>query len=133
MLLIRKSNSPRPSHVPNSLVHYRPPYWAGNSSYGAVFMIINTMNTTQKMGFNLTENWAIAAGRIYNVRDLWKHEHVGVAVRNWTVTLEPHDVAALLMTDAGPEPADELADGELAPPCAWPWLALQCTSPNGSL
>lgn len=78
------------------------------------------------------ENWAIRAGRQYNVRDLWKHEHVGIAIRNWTVTLESHDVAALLMTDAGPEPAEELADGEISPPCAWPFLALQCTSPNGS-
>ena len=80
---------------------YPPPYWGksssctewsdslsltvhhigGNSSYGQVFMIINTMDQTQTMGFNLTENWAIRAGRKYNVRDLWKHEHVGVAVR----------------------------------------------------
>ncbi|KXL47727.1 glycoside hydrolase family 27 protein [Acidomyces richmondensis BFW] len=111
---------------------YPPPYWGGNSSYGVVFMIINTMDTKQEMGFNLTENWAIRAGRQYNVRDLWKHEHVGIAIRNWTVTLESHDVAALLMTDAGPEPAEELADGEISPPCAWPFLALQCTSPNGS-
>jgi len=44
-------------------------------------MIINTLNSTQKMGFNLTENWAIRAGRQYKVRDMWKHEHVGVAVR----------------------------------------------------
>lgn len=53
----------------------------GNSSYGQIFMIINTMDQRQTMGFNLTENWAIRAGRKYNVRDLWKHEHVGVAVR----------------------------------------------------
>ena len=60
---------------------YPPPYWAGNSSYGAVFMIINTMSYTQKMGFNLTENWAIRAGRQYNVRDMWKHADIGIAVR----------------------------------------------------
>jgi len=52
---------------------------------------------------------------------------------NWTVTLGAHDVAALLLTDAGPEPAEEIADGTLAPLCAWPFLAGQCTSPNGSL
>lgn len=46
---------------------------------------------------------------------------------NWTVTLASHDVAALLMTDAGPEPS-----AELAPPCAYPFLDLQCTSANGS-
>lgn len=103
-----------------------PPYWSGNSSYGSVFMIINTADTVQTMSFNLTENWAVRAGRQYNVRDMWAHKHVGVAVRNWTVTLEPHDVAALLLTDAGPEPATA------EPPCAYPFLAHQCTAANGS-
>jgi len=38
---------------------------------------------------------------------------------NWTVTLELHDVAALLFTiDADSEAAEELADDELSPPCA---------------
>jgi alpha-galactosidase len=104
-----------------------PGYWAGNSSYGAVFMIINTQDTTQEMTFDLTENWAVRAGRQYKVRDMWLHADVGIAVRNWTVTLESHDVAALLLTDAGPEPAGA---GPL--PCAAPFLEWQCTSPNGS-
>lgn len=50
---------------------------------------------------------------------------------NWTVTLAPHDVAALLMVDAGPE-SEDLVDGSLEPPCAWPFLALQCAAGNGS-
>ncbi|KAK0951805.1 hypothetical protein LTS16_026353 [Friedmanniomyces endolithicus] len=70
----------------------------------------------QDMGINLTENWAVRAGRQYIVRDMRKHEHVGVAVRNWTVTIGAHDVAALLLTDAEGGPAQKLADGELAPP-----------------
>jgi hypothetical protein len=41
--------------------------------------------------------------------------------------LESHDVAPLLLTDAGPEPAGA---GPL--PCAAPFLEWQCTSPNGS-
>lgn len=105
-----------------------PPYWAGNSSYGAVFMIINTADHPQTMGFNLTENWAIRAGRQYKVRDMWAHKDVGIAVRNWTVTLDTHDVAALLLTDAGPEPVQAL---DLTP-CAPPFLLHQCTAPNGS-
>jgi len=109
-----------------------PPYWAGNSSYGAVFMLINFEDTTQEMGFNLTENWAVRAGRQYHVRDMWAHEDCGIAVRNWTVTLGSHDVAALLLTDAGPEPTQELVDDEGAPGCAWPFLVHQCTAPNGS-
>ncbi|KAK4551726.1 hypothetical protein LTR86_010962 [Recurvomyces mirabilis] len=109
-----------------------PPYWGGNSSYGAVFMIINYENTEQELGFNLTENWAIRAGRQYQVRDMWAHKNCGIAVRNWTLTVGPHDVAALLLTDAGPEPSQELADGEIAPPCAYPFLVHQCTAPNGS-
>ena len=102
-----------------------PPYWGGNSTYGAVFMIINTEDKVQTMKFDLTENWAVRAGRQYKVRDMWLHKDVGVAVRNWTVTLQPHDVAALLMTDAGPEPKGLW-------PCAPPFLAWQCTAPNGS-
>lgn len=107
-----------------------PGYWAGNSSYGAVFMIINTADFAQTLSFDLTENWAVRAGRQYRVRDMWAHSDVGVAVRNWSVSLQAHDVAALLMTDAGPEPADLEEEGYL--PCASPFLELQCTSPNGS-
>ena len=58
-----------------------PNYWAGNSSYGAVFMIINTSNETADIAFDLTENWAIRAGRQYHVRDMWAHANCGVAVR----------------------------------------------------
>jgi alpha-galactosidase len=106
---------------------FPPPYWAGISSKGPIFMIINTLNQTQKMSFDLTENWAIRAGRQYKVRDMWLHKNVGIAVRNWTVILEPHDVAALLMTDAGPEP-----NLPKSLPCAPPFLEWQCTAPNGS-
>lgn len=35
---------------------YPPPYWAGNSTKGPIFMILNTLDETQTMGFNLTEN-----------------------------------------------------------------------------
>lgn len=56
-------------------------YWSGNSSYGAVFMVLNSQDSSQEMFFNLTESWVIRAGRQYSVYDLWKHEEVGVAVR----------------------------------------------------
>ncbi|KAL5346434.1 hypothetical protein ACLOAV_008705 [Pseudogymnoascus australis] len=104
-----------------------PGFWAGTSSYGPVFMIINTLNETQEVSFDLTENWAVRAGRQYKVRDMWLHEDVGVAVRNWTVKLGAHDVAALLLKDAGPEPKET---GPL--PCASPFLEWQCTAANGS-
>jgi muconolactone delta-isomerase len=81
---------------------------------------------------------AVRAGRQYKVRDLWLHQNVGTAVRyvlfaiavhslhskltvfyrTWNVTLPSHGVAALLLTDDGPEPANE------TPPCAEPWLAI---------
>lgn len=44
-------------------------------------MTINTMDTTQTIGFNLTGNWAIRAVRRYKVRDMLKHKDVGIAVR----------------------------------------------------
>lgn len=103
-----------------------PAYWGGNSSYGPIFMIINTGSEKREMGFNLTENWAVRAGRKYTVYDMWLHRDVGVATREWRVTLEPHDVAALLLKDAGPE------DEGMEPPCAPPFAIHQCTSPNGS-
>jgi alpha-galactosidase len=89
-------------------------------------MIINTLNETQTISFDLTENWAVRAGRQYKVRDMWLHKDVGIAIRNWTVTLEAHDVAALLLSDAGPEPKGG------SPPCAEPFLVHQCTAPKGS-
>jgi len=97
-----------------------PNYWAGNSTWGPIFMLINTADTDQTMTFNLTENWAVRAGREYVVRDLWAHRDVGTALRNWTVHLGPHDVAALLLKDAGPEPVG------IQPPCGG-ILELQCT------
>lgn len=81
---------------------------------------------------------AVRAGRQYKVRDLWLHQNIGTAVRyvqfkiatqsqqpkltvlyrTWNVTLPSHGVAALLLTDDGPEPANE------EPQCAEPWLAI---------
>ena len=98
-------------------------YWTGNSSYGVVFMIINTLDTPRDMSFNLTESWAIRAGRQYRVYDMWSHTDNGTILRNMTLNLPPHGVAALLLNDAGPEPAD------LEPYCAGYW---QCSWPNGT-
>ncbi|KAK5164623.1 uncharacterized protein LTR77_009829 [Saxophila tyrrhenica] len=98
-------------------------YWSGNSSYGSVFMILNTQDTPQEMFFNLTESWTIRAGRQYSVYDLWKHEDVGVAVRNMTLQLPAHGVGAFLLNDAGPEP--EYLDGSCA-------VYYQCSFPNGT-
>jgi alpha-galactosidase len=98
-------------------------YWTGNSSYGVVFMVLNTLDTVQDMAFNLTESWAIRAGRVYSVYDMWSHTMNGTAVRSIELTLPPHGVAALLLNDAGPEPAG------LEPYCALWW---QCAYANGT-
>lgn len=99
-------------------------YWSGNSSYGVVFMILNTQDSTQRMTFNLTESWAIRAGRQYFVYDMWSHTKNGTAVRNMTLSLPPHGVAALLLSDAGPEPKG------LQPYCAF--SDAQCSFANGT-
>jgi alpha-galactosidase len=98
-------------------------YWSGNSSYGAVFMILNTQDTEQQMFFNLTEGWMVRAGRQYLVYDMWSHTHNGTAVRNMTLTLPAHGVAALLLNDDGPEPEG------LFPNCGF---FFQCAFPNGT-
>ncbi|CAJ2503974.1 Uu.00g113680.m01.CDS01 [Anthostomella pinea] len=98
-------------------------YWSGNSSYGVVFMILNSQDTNATMKFNLTESWAIQAGRQYSVYDMWQHKETGIAVRNMTFDLPPHGVAALLLNDAGPEPS------YLNGSCA---LYYQCAFPNGT-
>ncbi|KAK2799834.1 hypothetical protein FQN50_008355 [Emmonsiellopsis sp. PD_5] len=98
-------------------------YWSGNSSYGVVFMVLNTLDTTEDMFFNLTESWAIRAGRQYSVYDMWSHTDNGTAIRNISVTLPPHGVAALLLNDDGPEPEG------IEPYCGVWW---QCSFPNGT-
>jgi len=110
-----------PDYTSNST--YPAQYWSGNSSYGIVFMILNTEDTPATMFFNLTESWAIRAGRQYSVYDLWSHAHNGTAVRNMSINLPEHGVAALLLTDDGPEPAG------LEPHCGF-WY--QCSYPNGT-
>ena len=113
-----------PDYVSNST--HPAQYWSGNSSYGVVFMALNTEDKPADMFFNLTESWAIRAGRLYSIYDMWSHTHNGTALRNISLTLPPHGVAALLLNDAGPEPnADTLG----LPYCAGYW---QCSYPNGT-
>ncbi|KAG6902157.1 hypothetical protein C0995_003631 [Termitomyces sp. Mi166 len=85
---------------------------------------LNTLNEPADMFFNLTESPWIRAGRQYSVRDLWTHTDNGTAVRNFTAhQVPPHGVVALLLKDAGDEPAG------LWPPCArFEW----CTDQNGT-
>ena len=112
-----------PNFVSNA--SYPAQYWSGNSSYGVVFMILNTESTPATMFFNLTESWAIRDGRQYAVYDMWSHTHNGTAIRNMTLTLPERGVAALLLTDAGPEPSG------LLPYCAVQHTD-QCSFANGS-
>jgi alpha-galactosidase len=116
--------SGQPDYVSNST--HPAQYWSGNSSYGVVFMLLNTLDTPQDMFFNLTESWAVRSGRLYDVYDMWTHTHNGTALRNMTVRLPPHGVAALLLNDAGPE-SEPSALG--LPYCGIYW---QCTWPNGT-
>ncbi|GAB1732738.1 hypothetical protein NU195Hw_g7334t1 [Hortaea werneckii] len=95
-------------------------YWSGNSSYGVVFMVLNSQDTAQQMSFNLTESWAIRAGRKYSVYDLWTHENAGLAVRNFSMKLPAHGVSALLLNDAGPEPEEYDASCGFFYQCSWP-------------
>ncbi|KAK7040879.1 hypothetical protein VNI00_009475 [Paramarasmius palmivorus] len=99
-------------------------YWSGRSENGTVFMLLNTLNETATMTFNLTESPWIRAGRQYSVRDLWAHTDNGTAVRNFTAENVPaHGVVALMLKDAGDEP-----DG-IEPLCA---VLYQCTDKNGT-
>ncbi|KAI5118570.1 hypothetical protein M0805_005861 [Coniferiporia weirii] len=99
-------------------------YWSGPSQNGTVIMLLNTLNEPTDMFFNLTESPWVRAGRQYAVRDLWTHTDNGTAVRNFTATSVPaHGVVALLLRDAGNEPAG------LEPRCA---VWFQCTDQNGT-
>jgi len=99
-------------------------FWSGESQNGTVFMLINVLDHPADMSFNLTESPWIRAGRQYSVRDLWAHTNNGTAVRSVTVRNVPaHGVVALLLKDAGDEPAGT------QPPCARPeW----CMDQNGT-
>jgi alpha-galactosidase len=99
-------------------------FYSGPSENGTVFMLLNTLDETSDMFFNLTESPWIRAGRQYSVRDLWAHTDNGTAVRNFTATDVPaHGVVALLLKDAGDEPAG------IFPPCAvWD----NCAFENGT-
>jgi alpha-galactosidase len=99
-------------------------YWSGPTQSGTVFMLLNTLNTPSTLSFNLTESPFIRAGRQYSVRDLWAHTDNGTAVRTFTAkNVPPHGVVALLLKDAGDEPAG------LFPACSVWW---QCIDKNGT-
>jgi alpha-galactosidase len=89
-------------------------------------MILNTQGHSADIIFNLTESWAIRAGRAYNVYDMWSHTHNGTVLRNITINLPTHGVAALLFNDERPEPPPEELD---LPYCAG-WS--QCSWSNGT-
>ncbi|KAF8634224.1 hypothetical protein AX15_000991 [Amanita polypyramis BW_CC] len=99
-------------------------YWSGQTQNGTVFMLINVLDHPVDMSFNLTESPWIRAGRQYHVRDLWTHTDNGTAVRTIDVHRVPaHGVVALLVRDAGDEPAGT------EPPCArLEW----CVDQNGT-
>ena len=100
-------------------------YWSGKSQNGTVFMLLNPYDEPKDMSFSLTESPWIRAGRQYSVRDLWTHTDNGTAVRNITLHKVPaHGVVALLLKDAGDEPAG------IWPPCAVREL---CQDQNGTL
>lgn len=99
-------------------------YWSGESQNGTVFMLINVLDKPADMFFRLTDSPWIRAGRQYHVRDLWTHTENGTAVRNFTAYKVPaHGTVALLLKDAGDEPAGT------EPPCAQPEY---CTDQNGT-
>lgn len=101
-------------------------YWSGPSQNGTVVMLLNTLNESASMTFNLAESPWVRAGRQYSVRDLWTHTDNGTAVRNFTAeNVPPHGVVALLLKDAGDEPSGTL------PPCNEVVIS-QCTAENGT-
>lgn len=101
-------------------------YWSGPSQNGTVVMLLNTLDEPASMTFNLTESPWIRAGRQYSVRDLWAHTNNGTAIRNFTAeNVPPHGVVALLLKDAGDEPAGT------SPPCNGVVIS-QCTDKNGT-
>ncbi|EIW78697.1 glycoside hydrolase family 27 protein [Coniophora puteana RWD-64-598 SS2] len=107
-------------------VTYPAQYWSLPSENGTVIMLINTLDDSADMFFNLTESPWLRAGIQYSVRDLWSHTDNGTAVRNYTAASVPsHGVAALLFTEAGPEPQG------LFPPCAGEDLH-NCMAENGT-
>ncbi|KAF9547552.1 glycoside hydrolase family 27 protein, partial [Agrocybe pediades] len=99
-------------------------YWTGETQDGVVFMLLNVLDHPADMTFNLTESPWIRAGRQYSVRDLWTHTDNGTAVRQFTAHNVPaHGVVALLLKDAGDEPAGT------KPECSkMDW----CTDKNGT-
>ncbi|CCM05621.1 uncharacterized protein FIBRA_07850 [Fibroporia radiculosa] len=103
---------------------YPAQYWSGPSQNGTVVMLLNTLDEPANMFFNLTESPWIRAGRQYAVRDLWTHTDNGTAIRNFTaVDVPAHGVVALLLQDAGNEPAG------IYPLCA---VWYECSSENGT-
>jgi alpha-galactosidase len=98
-------------------------FWSGPTQDGVVFMLLNTLNESSSMMFNLTESPWIRAGRQYSVRDLWTHTDNGTAVRTFSADLPAHGVVAVLMKDAGEEPTG------LFPDCMVWW---QCTAEDGT-
>ncbi|KAH9917692.1 uncharacterized protein BXZ73DRAFT_53322, partial [Epithele typhae] len=97
-------------------------FWSGQTQNGT----INTGTAAANMAFSFYEVPSLRLGRQYSVRDLWTHTNNGTAVRSFTARAVPaHGVVALLLQDAGDEPANS------GPACADPAVTTQCSAgPN---
>ncbi|KAF9016608.1 glycoside hydrolase family 27 protein [Hymenopellis radicata] len=106
---------------------YPAQYWSGESQNGTVIMMINVHSRSTDLQFSFSESPWLRLGRQYAIRDLWTHTDNGTFVRGFTARAVPaHGVVALLLQDAGDEPAG------LEPKCAfyeW-WSADWCYDHN---
>ena len=72
-------------------------YWAGPSSNGTIIAMLNTLNNTEQKTANFSEIPGLDANSSYSLINVWTGNSLGCFSGNYTVSVETHDTAVLLV------------------------------------
>lgn len=86
----------KPFHNLGGETKYPHEYYAGNSSDGIHVFVVNT-NAPQNKTIDFKSVPGLSGDK-FSVLDMWNADDWGVYEHNFTVYLENHDTAALLIT-----------------------------------
>lgn len=82
-------------------------FWAGRSQNGTMVWLFNTDDSPTNKTASWGEVQELEEGGSYSVLDAWTGEDLGCVAGEWTVELEAHDTAVLLVQDGCSSRIDE--------------------------
>ncbi|KAI1332841.1 glycoside hydrolase family 27 protein [Xylariaceae sp. FL0255] len=73
-------------------------YWSGESQQGTLVLLLNPTNDTANMTVDFSEVPSLTSGGSYDIVDVWTGDDQGTVSSTYTVSVDAHDTAALLLS-----------------------------------